>query len=368
MKRLAPILGSLVLGLSAPAAAATVPGTTWTRVSPTKAGLDAKRLSRIATTARVGKSNCLVVTRNGRIADEWQFNNTSRASTQNVFSVTKSVTSTLVGIAQDDGDLNIDDSASKWIPEWRGTPAEAVTVRDLLANDSGRAWSVVIDYSQLLSAPDETAFAVGLPQTDPPGTVWAYNNSAIQTLQRVLQNATGQDVVAFAQRRLFAPLGMKHTHMSTDRAGNAQTFEGVSSSCEDMARFGTLFLDQGKWGRKQIVSARWVRQATGRSSTPLNAAYGFLWWLNQKGHIAANPLVATSLADAANPQSQEGRLVPNAPAKLFWALGLGNQLVQVDPGSGTVVVRLGTAEVRPRPPTFGPLEASRVVTEAVKKR
>ena len=249
MKRLAPILGSVVLGLSAPAAAATVPGTTWSRVSPTKAGLDAKRLSRIATTARVGKSNCLVVTRNGKIADEWQFNNTSRASTQNVFSVTKSVTSTLVGIAQDDGDLNIDDSASKWIPEWRGTPAEVVTVRDLLANDSGRAWSVVIDYSQLLSAPDKTAFAVGLPQTDPPGTVWAYNNSAIQTLQRVLQNATGQDVVAFAKRRLFAPLGMKHTHMSTDRAGNAQTFEGVSSSCEDMARFGTLFLDQGKWGR-----------------------------------------------------------------------------------------------------------------------
>ena len=368
MKRLAPILGSVLLGLSAPAAAAAVPGTTWSRVSPTKAGLDAKRLSKIAATARVGKSNCLVVTRNGKIADEWQFNNTSRASTQNVFSVTKSVTSTLVGIAQDDGDLNIDDSASKWIPEWRGTPAAAVTVRDLLANDSGRAWSVVIDYSQLLSAPDETAFAVALPQTDPPGTVWAYNNSAIQTLQRVLQNATGQDVVAFAQRRLFTPLGMKHTHMSTDRAGNAQTFEGVTSSCEDMARFGTLFLDQGKWGRKQIVSARWVRQATGRSSTALNAAYGFLWWLNQKGHIAANPLVATSLADAANPQSQEGRLVPDAPANLFWALGLGNQLVQVDPGSGTVVVRLGTAEARPQPPTFGPLEASRVVTEAVKKR
>ena len=154
MKRLAPILGSVLLGLSAPAAAATVPGKTWSRVAPTKAGLDAKRLSKIATTARVGKSNCLVVTRNGKIADEWQFNNTSRASTQNVFSVTKSVTSTLVGIAQDDGDLNIDDSASKWIPEWRGTPAEAVTVRDLLANDSGRAWSVVIDYSQLLSAPD----------------------------------------------------------------------------------------------------------------------------------------------------------------------------------------------------------------------
>jgi hypothetical protein len=118
---------------------------------------------------------------------------------------------------------------------------------------------------------------------------------------------------------------------------------------------------------REHVSARWAKQATGRSSTPLNAAYGYLWWLNQKGHIAANPLVATSLADAANPQSQEGRLVPDAPADLFWALGLGNQILQVDPGSGTVVVRLGMAEARPQPPTFGPREASRVVTDAVKR-
>ena len=77
--------------------------------------------------------------------------------------------------------------------------------------------------------------------------------------------------------------------------------------------------------------------------------------------------MATSLADAANPQSQEGRLVPDAPADLFWALGLGNQILQVDPGSGTVVVRLGMAEARPQPPTFGPREASRVVTDAVKR-
>ena len=147
---------------------------------------------------------------------------------------------------------------------------------------------------------------------------------------------------------------MTRTHMTTDQAGNAQTFEGVRSRCQDMARFGTLMLNRGKWDGRQIVSARWAKQATGRSSTPLNAAYGYLWWLNQKGHIAANPLVATSLADAANPQSQQGRLVPEAPADTYWALGLGNQLVQMDPGSGTVVVRLGTAEPRPRPPTFGP--------------
>ena len=58
-------------------------------------------------------------------------------------------------------------------------------------------------------------------------------------------------------------------------------------------------------------------------------------------------------------------MVPGAPAGMYWALGLGNQLIQIDPGSRTVVVRLGTAEPRPRPPTFGPAQASKVVTEAV---
>ena len=86
-------------------------------------GLDAAALGRIADTAEVGRSQCLVVVRDGKIAGEWNFGGATPTTTRNVFSVTKSVTSILVGIAQDDGDLSLDDSASKWIPEWRGTPA-----------------------------------------------------------------------------------------------------------------------------------------------------------------------------------------------------------------------------------------------------
>jgi CubicO group peptidase (beta-lactamase class C family) len=357
---------ALAVSPAGAAAPAPVPGTTWAKVKPAAAGLDAAVLDRIARTAEQGKSNCLVVVRGGRLAGEWSFRGSGPASTQEVFSATKSITSTLVGIAQDDGALRIDDPASRWIPQWRGTASAGVTVRDLLSNDSGRAWSPAIDYVQLITAPDRTAFAVALGQTSPPGTVWAYNNSAIQTLQRVLQAATGQDVRTFANRRLFGPLGMTATAMTTDRAGNAQTFMGVRSSCRDMARFGVLMLNRGRWGRRQVVSARWVQQATGRPSTKLNAAYGYLWWLNRKGHVAASPLVATSLAQAQDPAVADGRLVPHAPSDLYWALGLGNQLVQVDPGSGTVVVRLGTGEPRPQPPTFGPAEASRVVTDAVR--
>ncbi|HEY3723141.1 MAG TPA: serine hydrolase [Acidimicrobiia bacterium] len=343
---------------------APVPGTTWSTTSPGAVGLDAQKLDEIGQVAEQGKSNCFVVVRDGKVAHEQYFRGTNAASAQDIYSATKSITSTLVGIAADDGRLRIDDSASKWIPEWKGTPAAAVTVRDLLSNDSGREWSPTIDYVQLLRASDRTAFAIGLPQAHPPGQVWAYNNSAIQTLQRVLQQATGTDVVTYAKQRLFDPLGMTDTMMTTDRAGNAQTFEGVRSTCRDLARFGVMMLDGGRWGDRRIVSTRWVHEATGRSSTKLNAAYGYLWWLNRKG-VIGSPLVATDVSAAANPTTTRGRLVPDAPHDIYWALGLGNQIVQVDPGSRTVVVRLGTGEPRPKPPTFGPAEASRVVTEAV---
>jgi CubicO group peptidase (beta-lactamase class C family) len=341
-----------------------VPGEQWQVVPPAAVGLDAAALDSIAETARQGKSNCLVVVRHGKIAGEWYFNGTGQDTTQNVFSVTKSIASTLVGIAQDDGDLRAGDSASRWVAEWRGTPAARVTVRDLLSNDSGREWSPQIDYDQLLRARDRTAFAIGLGQPQPPGRVWAYNNSAIQTLQRVLQQATGQEVSAFATQRLFAPLGMAHTTMARDLTGNAQMFEGVRSSCRDLARFGLLMLDRGRWGDRRVVSAGWVARATGVSSTTMNAAYGYLWWLNRYG-VIGGPLTPVTREQAADPATPRQRLVPDAPARTYWAIGLGNQTVQVDPGTDTVVVRLGTPEIQPKPPTFGPAEASKVITTAV---
>ena len=341
-----------------------VPGPQWQTVAPAAVGLDAAALDAIAATAQAGKSNCLVVVRHGKIAGEWNFHGTAPDATQDVFSVTKSLSSTLVGIAQDDGDLRIGDSASRWIREWRNTPAKAVTVRDLLSNDSGREWSASIDYNQLLRAADRTSFAIGLAQTQRPGQIWAYNNSAIQTLQRVLQKSTGQDVAAYATKRVFAPLGMAHTTMTRDLAGNAQMFEGMRSSCRDLARFGLLMLNDGRWGRKRIVSSDWVARATEHSSTQLNAGYGYLWWLNRYG-VLAGPLTPRTREQALDPATPRSRLVPGAPAQTFWAIGLGNQLIQVDPGTDTVVVRLGSAEFLPQPPTFGPAEASKVVTTAV---
>ena len=346
----------LVLALTSGTSAAQ-PGAEWQKVAPAAVGLDAAKLNEIAAQARGGRSNCLVVVRDGKLAGEWYFRGTGPTTAQDVFSATKSVASTLVGIAQDDGDLRIGDRAAKWIPQWRNTQSAAVTVRNLLSMDSGREWSALTDYLRLLPAPDRTAFAIGLGQAAAPGSVWAYNNSAVQTLERVLAGATGEDVATFAERRLFEPLGMTHTALGADRAGNPQLFEGLQSTCRDLARFGLLMLDRGRWGDRQIVSSAWVRAATSRPSTKLNAAYGYLWWLNREG-VIPSVTAATSLQEAKG--ARQGRLVPGAPASMYWALGLGNQLIQIDPGSRTVVVRLGEATPSLLYRSFGPTGASKV--------
>lgn len=325
------------------------PAEQWERIDPRDGGFDPAALDALAAKAEEAGSACLVVTRDGRLVVDRYWRGTGPTSAREAFSVTKSVTSLLVGIAQDDGDLTLDDPAARFIPAWRGNPAEAVTIRNLLSNDSGRHWDLATDYLQMaVQAPDKTAFAVGLPQDHPPGEVWAYNNSAIQTLSAVLEAATGEDPVELAERRLFAPIGMKHSRLSRDPAGNALAFMGLQTTCEDLARFGLLVLRKGEWDGRRIISEDYLELATGAPSTPLNAAYGFLFWLNHRGRIAS-PLIAVTGRDEAPPTGgqtagqTDSQLVPGAPESVVWALGYQQQIVAIVPSEGIVAVRLGEA-------------------------
>lgn len=348
---------------SADSPAFVFPGDEWERGDPAELGFDPAALGTIAASAEQAGSNCLVVTRHGQIAAEWYWNGTDATSSQEVFSVTKSHTSTLVGIAQADGDLDVTDKASEYIDEWVGTESEDVTVANLLSNDSGREWSFAIDYGQLPGQPDLDAFATGLGQMAAPGESWAYNNSAIQTLDVVLREATGVDTVDFAAQRLYEPIGMDHSELTTDAAGNTRTFMGLQSTCEDLARFGYLFLRGGDWDGTQVVPEDWVDAAVGQSSQDINDAYGYLWWLNRPGTVLS--AIQATAPGAPPADGEDTQLVPGAPEDLFFALGLGDQIVAVDPGSETVVVRLG-GPVTPEGATpFDTADAAAVVTDAL---
>jgi len=162
----------------------------------------------------------------------------------------------------------------------------------------------------------------------------------------VLESAVGERPVDYARTQLFEPLGMAHSELTTDDAGNALTFAGMQTTCLDLARFGYLMLRDGAWDGERVVSSDFVEQATGESSTRLNAAYGWLWWLNHTGPVVSPRLATTGSADA---PIADGQLVPGAPDDAFWALGFNNQIVAVLPSEGVVAVRMG-----PRPPADAP--------------
>lgn len=301
----------------------------WSVTDASTAGLDQAALDAMAADAEAAGSNCLVVTRHGELVAEWYWNGWDEQSEQEIFSATKSITSTLVGLAADQGLLSLDDAAADYIPEWKGTPSEAVTIRNLVSNDSGRYQDMVSDYvTMTLQEPDKTAYAIGLDQQFDPGTQWVYNNAAIQTLDQVLEQATGMPTHEFARQALFEPLGMA-SHIGTDESGGTFTYMGGQASCRDLARFGLLFLRNGEWDGEQLLSSEWVDAATHPSQT-LNPNYGYLWWL-----------FGDRAGDGAGTTPRGGTVPDSAGREFYAALGLGNQVVAVFPDEGIVATRLG---------------------------
>ena len=350
-------------GSSGPAEPAEPAAFDWGVSEPRAAGFDRRRIDRLAAHARRAGSACFLVARGDDVVGEWYWRGDDAATSREVFSITKSVTSTLVGIAQGQGLLDVDDSAARYVRAWRGTLAAEVTVRDLLSNDSGREWSTSADYAGLIRAPRRTRYAVGLEQQHRPGEVWAYNNAAIQTLDRVLRGASGTTTDRYAAEQLFAPLGMADTFLTGDSSKQStSTAFGLNSTCRDLARVGLLLARDGRWQDQQLLPAAWVRDAVGAPSQEQNAAYGLLWWLNREGPLRG-PLDQTDPSGTPD-VVRTGRMAPGAPAELFAALGFGGQVLLVDPVSDTVVVRLADATFGPATYTFA--DAARVVTEALR--
>lgn len=331
-------------GTSAPAPrpAATYPGAQWARAEKGSwQALDADLAA--------NGSTCVAVVKDGRLVHDAYWNGGAPAAQQKVYSITKSLTSMLVGTYVDEGAVDLDDSASRQVKEWRGSRAEAITVRDLLAMTSGRRWDDATDTRMIRSEADTTAFAVGAGQDREPGEAWVYDNTAVQTLEAVLDDLQDSgDVAANARERLLDPLGMRDTTWGRDAAGNALTFSGMTSTCLDLARIGHLMLNDGVWNDERLLPSDFVREATTPSSR-LNAAYGLLWWVNAKGRVVEVPRQAGFPADRA---PYRGRLAPHVPRDAFWAFGYGNQYVAVVPSEGVVAVRLGARPATPDRVTF----------------
>lgn len=307
------------------------PDPDWTTGAPAEHGIDPAALEEAAAAADRDHSDCLLVIRDGVLVFERYFAGTDATTRNKSWSIAKSYTSTLVGIAIERGEIaGLDQPVAELVPEWAGSERAEITIRDLVSMTSGLEWSVFQDYVQMaVFAQDHTAFALDLGVAAPPGAGWTYHNGAVQVLERVIRNATGKTMDAYAEEVLWSKIGMAGS-WARDPSDNPTAYANALATCRDHARFGYLYLRGGQWaGGDEVVPAGWLAQALAPSQE-FNRAYGFLFWLNGQ----------TPAIDALN-NPKEGELVPYAPDDLFAARGFGNQFIDVIPSLDLVVVRFG---------------------------
>ena len=235
----------------------------------------------------------LVVTRDGAIVREQYWHGGGPDTPQDVRSVTKSVTSLLVGTALDRGCLR---SLDQTVGEMLGplgppdSDKRAITVRHLLTMSSGLGSDElenVNEYNLWASAPNQLDYVWNLPILSPAGTHFVYNSGVYHVLSAILTRACGAPTADFARDTVFGPLGFGARSWETDNQGFANGAAGLMLTPRDMVAIGNLVLGEGRAAAGQVVSAGWVRDATrshvDTSAQPYATGYGLGWWTGQMG-------------------------------------------------------------------------------------
>lgn len=226
----------------------------------------------------------LMVVRHGRVIAEGWWAPYAAAHPHVLYSLSKSFTATAVGLAVAEGRLSIDDEVLKFFPdeapENASSNLKAMRVRDLLMMATGHQ-------DEPPTSPDAMSARAFLAQPVPhlPGTHFKYNTAATFMQSAIVQKVTGQTVLDYLQPRLFAPLGIEHPVWEANFEGISLGGYGLRVRTEDIAKFGQLYLQRGRWQGKPLLPAGWVAMATARQtsngSNPAsdwNQGYGFQFW------------------------------------------------------------------------------------------
>jgi CubicO group peptidase (beta-lactamase class C family) len=272
------------------------PTAAWREDAPESAGIDPAGLAALddEIEAHYRSINGIVVVARGCLVCERYGAGFGPDHAHDVASVTKSVTSALIGIAIAQGYIGgVQQKVLDFLPEVALQPQEALkramTIEHLLTMTAGLSWRTgARAYEPMLErmwrSPDWVAFILSLPVLQRSMGTFQYNSACSHLLSAVLTRATGRSARAFANEHLFAPLGMAEVgpggegsapHWLEDPQGNSTGGWGLALRPRDMARFGYLYLNRGWWDGVQIVPEEWVDA----SLAPHAPGYGYQWWL-----------------------------------------------------------------------------------------
>ena len=262
------------------------------RSSPEQQGVSSSALLAFVDAAdkEIDAMNSFMLVRHGHVVAEGWWSPYDRDTPHILYSLSKSFTSTAVGLAISEGKLSLDYQVLKFFPE--DAPAEpsrnlnAMRVRDLLRMSSGNQTEALFGVFGPVKTNDSwTRIFLTHPVPFKPGTHFLYNSPATYMLSAIVQKATGVTVLEYLRPRLFEPLGFKDPRWTDSPQGITVGAYGLSARTEEIARFGVLYLQKGNWNGKQLIPASWVEQATSmqtsNGSSPTSdwdQGYGYQFW------------------------------------------------------------------------------------------
>jgi CubicO group peptidase (beta-lactamase class C family) len=246
----------------------------------------------------------------------------------NSASMAKTIMSLLIGIARDEGRIrSLDEPAATWLPAWRDDHLKKITLRHLLQMHSGlqpqgEYEDPFSDAAYLVLGTDMRYVVDNVPLVEEPGKRFDYNNANFQALGYVLEAATGQRFASYLSEKLWKPLGAADGAVWLDRlGGDAHTFGFIFATPEDWIKVGLMFLHEGTWNGRQLVSREYLREM--RVPSPTEPRYGLGLWL------AHNPFQL---------KEQEETFLADG---IYYLDGHSKQRVYMVPSQSLVVVRVG---------------------------
>jgi CubicO group peptidase (beta-lactamase class C family) len=274
----------------------------WRTSTPEQQGMDSELLAQMIEQIQSEQVNLhsMIIIRHGYIVAEAYFQPNEANRSREIYSITKSVLSALVGIAIEQGSIDsVDHKVLDYFPDVaanKDARKQAITIEHLLTMSSGFEWSDDINNGQMANqSGDWSKYVLDQPMTATPGEQFTYNSGTPTVLSAILQKATRKSPLEFAQTNLFGPLGITDFYWATTPSGLEIGGWGIQMTPRDLAKFGYLYLRGGLWEGKQVIPASWVKASLEKHIDPKmegekRSGYGYLWWLQTHEVKAAHGL------------------------------------------------------------------------------
>ena len=296
-------------------------GNTWDTLTDQERGWCADSLQRLVDYVGDNNSKAFIILKDGKIALEKYYGTFTKDSLWYWASAGKSLTGFMVGMAQEEGLLDINTSSSMFLGTgWTVAPPEKenlITIRNQLTMTSG--------LNDAVESPDCTIDTC-LEYLADAGTRWAYHNAPYTLLDGIISGASGSTINQFYSSRVRGRLGMGVSAYIASGDNNV-----MFSTARAMARFGLMVLNRGVWNQDTLMHDMGYFDAMTNTSQSINPSYGYLWWLNGK---SSYKLPGSQI-------SFPGSLMPDAPNDMFSALGKNNQYINIVPSLNIVLIRMG---------------------------